>query len=262
MQLPTSAPLLLLPLLLLLSSPCWVYDDDRCCPFVLAFQPRVSKPTYHPYHGTNTYPHRIWQWSFKQYSPPFAMLQSTTQPPQHQSLSNNDIERESLMGRRFQLEEKEDRANCITELLLNSDHTVAVGQSDGPLFTIATGSWSFDQELFPLDVAFAMTLDRTFKAGYKGTDMGEFTFVVSRTYVGSLTQVGGVIAVEGSIYKDPDEEDDGTTTTTAIMGRVGFFSMIDTTPTKDEEEDDDDDDEGNDNNNQRPNFMMRTSASI
>ncbi|KAG7359235.1 hypothetical protein IV203_015824 [Nitzschia inconspicua] len=172
-------------------------------------------------------------------------------------VTNRDIEYELLIGRPFQLEEKEDSANCITEIVLQSDHTIYVGQSDGPLFQKAVGSWSYDQEAFPSDVAFAMKLYRTYKAGYKGSDMGEFSFVVSRIFVGYLTQVGHAIAIEGSIYNDDDEEDatilgarDGR------MARVGFFSMIDTTPSKEDQEN------GEINNNQRPNFMMRTSTSF
>jgi hypothetical protein len=170
-------------------------------------------------------------------------------------LQNRDVEQELLIGRPFQLEEKEDHANCVTEIVLHSDHTITIGQSDGPLFQQAVGSWSFDQESFPSDVAFAMKLQRTYKAGYKGSDMGEFSFVVTRTFVGALTQVGHAVAVEGSIYNDGGDESEIFDGLRSGMGRVGFFSMIDTTPTKEEEENDE-------KQNPRPNFMMRTSTSF
>ncbi|KAG7355194.1 hypothetical protein IV203_004550 [Nitzschia inconspicua] len=219
---------------------------------VTAFQTSSQQPQWSSASSTN--PNR-----YQRNHDNVSILKSTSFPilESDHVTTNRDIEYELLIGRPFQLEEKEDSANCITEIVLQSDHTIYVGQSDGPLFQKAVGSWSYDQEAFPSDVAFAMKLYRTYKAGYKGSDMGEFSFVVSRIFVGYLTQVGHAIAIEGSIYNDDDEEDatilgarDGR------MARVGFFSMIDTTPSKEDQEN------GEIDNNQRPNFMMRTSTSF
>jgi hypothetical protein len=161
-----------------------------------------------------------------------------------------------LLGKVFQLEENEDHANCITELWLLDDHTVHVGQSDGPLTASVEGNWSYEPHLYPPEYAFAMKLHRTFKTGYKGTDMGEFSFTVSRTYVGSLIEIGSVLGVEGSIYHNEDGDSDSP------MGNVGFFSMIDTTPSEDEMGDEDSGEDGFGNNNNNNFMMKRTSTSF
>jgi hypothetical protein len=163
-------------------------------------------------------------------------------------------EEEQFFNKQFQLEEQEDRNMCITELTLLEDHTVLFGQSDGPLFngTSSFGTWSYDGRSFPSSAAFAMKLHRVYNTGSSSTDMGEFTFTVTRVYVGELMHVGGTtLGVEGSIYDIPDDLEDEETgaaadsTLTALLGisstakRVGFFCIIDTTPTQDDEDDED-----------------------
>ena len=163
-------------------------------------------------------------------------MTSTMEPPSfspHYSQQDDNNPESIFLDKTFQLEEKEDHANCITELWLLPDHTVKVGQSDGPRTAYEEGSWSHEPHLYPPEYAFAMKLHRTFQTGYKGTDMGEFSFTVSRTYVGSLTEIGSVLGVEGFIYHNEDDD------VGSPMGNVGFFSMIDTTSSEDDEEDED-----------------------
>lgn len=122
-----------------------------------------------------------------------------------------------MAQRYFQLEELEDAETSTTEVFLNADRTVVVGETDGPLFMKGEGTWIQKGSVFE------MILTRRFQAGREGmvwTDMGEFEFDVVRTFTGELTMVGAAAAVEGGIHC-ADE----------ILGdqEVGFFNMIDTT---------------------------------
>jgi hypothetical protein len=121
----------------------------------------------------------------------------------------------SAAGKYFQLEELEDSESATTEILLNADLSVAVGETDGPLFTHARGTWSQDK-----DGSFVMKIARIYKAGREKTDMGEFEFEVERSFIGVMSLVGACMSVTGSIHSEDD-----------IFGdrEVGFFNMIDTT---------------------------------
>lgn len=125
------------------------------------------------------------------------------------------------IGQRFyQLEEMEDKEKEITEVFLNADGSVTLGETDGPMFSKSSGTWS--QSLSRAPSSFRMTLIREFEAGNeKGspTDMGTFTFAVERVYTGDLTTVGGRTALSGVIHQIDDGGD----------REVGYFSMIDTT---------------------------------
>jgi hypothetical protein len=176
----------------------------------------------------------------------------------------NDVEL-ALANRRYQLEEQEDIQLCLTEIRLLGDHSLVMGQSDGPIFDAdeSYGIWSYNDVSFSSEVAFAMKLRRVYKYNSRSSSssslfgMGEFSFTVCRVYVGELIQVGNVVGVEGSIYElpeeDEEEEDDIATSNdlrtllgiTSTSKRVGFFSMIDTTPSS-QEEDDEDDEQPND----------------
>ena len=104
----------------------------------------------------------------------------------------------------------------MTEIRLNADNSVTIGETDGPLFTAATGTWSATAETL------TMTLSRTYSAGSESavaTDMGEFSFTVDRTFTGNLYMVGAKLAVEGSVHA-LDEHGDN---------EVGYFEMIDVT---------------------------------
>ncbi|KAL7536681.1 hypothetical protein ACHAXR_007330 [Thalassiosira sp. AJA248-18] len=124
-----------------------------------------------------------------------------------------------LAERHFQLEELEDCETSTTDVLLNTDRSVALGGTNGPLYTAGHGTWEENFKRF-----FQMKLMRTFITGADGSDpneMGEFEYTVERTYNGECFMVGGsTIAMNGEIL-DVDE----------IFGerRVGFFNMIDTT---------------------------------
>ncbi len=133
----------------------------------------------------------------------------------------------------FQLEESEDVETCTTEVFLNADKTVWLGESDGPLCKSAGGTWNFD----PNDETFTMSLSRTFETGKPAstfTDVGEFRFSVNRELIGQVSLVGQQLAMSGSIYHVDD-----------VYGnvQVGFFSMIDTTDAKLGKNDDDNEQE-------------------
>jgi len=145
----------------------------------------------------------------------------------NEKISNNN----SCSSLYFQLEEREDKDTCTTELFLKKDGTVAVFDSDGPPPISATGTWgqSTDQKFF------IMNIKRKFGTGSDGRDMGEFCFEVERSYEGTIMTVGEkTLAVEGVMHL-VDE----------LMGdlKVGFFSMIDTTAAKFGEDEGDNKDE-------------------
>ena len=72
----------------------------------------------------------------------------------------------------YQLDELEDRDSCTTELWLNADGNVEFGDTDGPIFNQAVGSW----EVAPGTNDFTMHISRSFTTGNDNTDMGSFDF--------------------------------------------------------------------------------------
>jgi hypothetical protein len=123
-----------------------------------------------------------------------------------------------LASKFFQLEELEDKETCTTELFFNEDLTINVGDTDGPVFTSASGTWEADEE-----GNFRMVLVRQYDSGKdskRQTDMGEFQFAVERIFIGELGTVGACIAVTGSMHSLEDTVGDR---------EVGFFNLIDTT---------------------------------
>eukprot|EP01083_Nonionella_stella_P054480 143796_1 len=146
-----------------------------------------------------------------------------------------EISKNNAASLYFQLEEREDKDTCTTELFLKKDGTVLVFDSDGPLPISATGTWgqSTDKKFF------IMNIKRTFGTGSDGRDMGEFCFEVERSYEGTMTTVGEkTLAMEGAMHLVDEFRGDL---------KVGFFSMIDTTAAKLGEEEDNDDDKGGEN---------------
>jgi hypothetical protein len=118
----------------------------------------------------------------------------------------------------FQLEELEDRERSTTEVFFARDNTVVLGESDGPTFTSATGTWNLDQQ----QGKFSMVLERTYEAGRTPvtfTDLGVFDFKVTRTFVGKMVEIGARVAVSGTIHDVDGEHGDK---------EVGFFNLIDT----------------------------------
>mmetsp|Transcript_1960 Transcript_1960/g.4289 ORF Transcript_1960/g.4289 Transcript_1960/m.4289 type:complete len:205 (+) Transcript_1960:156-770(+) len=134
-----------------------------------------------------------------------------------------------LDGHIFQLEELEGDASSITEVLINSDFTISLGKTDGPLYTESHGTWTEQHRSLPdydrSERTFSMKLTRRFVTGterstHGTTAMGEFEYEVERTYNGECFLVGeSTLAMNGEIL-DVDE----------IFGerRVGYFNMIDT----------------------------------
>ena len=152
----------------------------------------------------------------------------------------------------FQLEEMEDADTCTSEVVLNADFTVTVGETDGPIYKEATGTWSAiqvpnsgtddndhdDSELANNVnkknngmMAMSMTLVRHYQAGHEATestDVGEFTFAVERNFIGTLTYVGDRLAISGNMFIEDE-----------IFGddEIGYFNMIDTRPSEGDDDD-------------------------
>uniref|UniRef100_A0A7S2ETZ8 Phospholipid scramblase n=1 Tax=Trieres chinensis TaxID=1514140 RepID=A0A7S2ETZ8_TRICV len=114
----------------------------------------------------------------------------------------------------FQLEELEDRDNSITELYLEPNGVVMVGETDGPIVKEVSGTWSTS----PDGTKFIMNIRRTFES--IGREIGEFSFTVERRYEGEFVFVGALVAVSGDMHNVDD-----------MLGdmKVGWFNMLDTT---------------------------------
>ena len=130
---------------------------------------------------------------------------------------------ETLAGLEFQLEEKEDREVELTSIRLNSDHTVTVGETDGPSMIKCAGTWSILETASEEDRPFRMTLDRSYEGGHrrKPTDVGEFEYHVVREFYGNVGTVGDSFAVQGIIHGHDDISN--------VNVEVGYFSLIDAT---------------------------------
>ena len=120
----------------------------------------------------------------------------------------------------YQLEELEDKETCTTELFLKPDRTIEFGETDGPLWTAASGIW----QVVPDTNDFTMRLTRSYTTGSSSRQMGEFTYTVERRFSGEITLVGESIAISGAVYVKISDDDDEINEITA-----GYFNMIDAT---------------------------------
>jgi hypothetical protein len=121
-----------------------------------------------------------------------SLVSLSTEPFESSSSRQTDVP--LVVSKFFQLEEKEDRENCSTEIFLSNDGTVTIGDTDGPLPLQGSGTWKQTGEKFD------MIIKRTFASGQDGSDVGEFKFDVERVYVGYLETVGGSVAIQGSMH--------------------------------------------------------------
>ena len=80
------------------------------------------------------------------------------------SISNLFASRADLTTKEFQLEELEDREECETELWLNDDGTVTLGETNGPLVQRYQGDWHVLETASENDKPFRMRLTRTYEA--------------------------------------------------------------------------------------------------
>ena len=119
------------------------------------------------------------------------------------------------------MEELEDKDTCTSELFLKADRTIEFGETDGPLWTAASGTW----HVAPDTNEFTMWLSRSYTTGSSSRQMGEFSYTLERRFSGELTLVGESIAVSGVVYvKISDDDDDEINEISA-----GYFNMIDAT---------------------------------
>ena len=134
----------------------------------------------------------------------------------------------------FQLEEREDADMCITEIYCKGDGTVEILDTDGPIFTKASGSWKEELATNRGSVqfgrsqtrgTFTMSICRSYPAGHDktlATDMGNFDYDVVRYYKGEYGQVGGKLNVSGKIFKTSVDEQ-------KYENEIGYFELLDTT---------------------------------
>lgn len=115
---------------------------------------------------------------------------------------------QTLSGIHFQLEELEDAETSTSEVMLNDDLTVSLGETDGPRYIASEGSWTEsyigEEQEENFQRCFTMKLTRTFVFGddnqSHNTNIGEFQYSVERTYTGEVFLVGGdVLAMNGEI---------------------------------------------------------------
>ena len=113
-----------------------------------------------------------------------------------------------MSGIHFQLEELEDAETSTSEVMLNDDLTVSLGETDGPRYIASEGSWTEsyigEEQEENFQRCFTMKLTRTFVFGddnqSHNTNIGEFQYSVERTYTGEVFLVGGaVLAMNGEI---------------------------------------------------------------
>jgi len=72
--------------------------------------------------------------------------------------------RADLTTKEYQLEELEDREECETELWLNDDGSVTLGETNGPLYKSYHGDWHVIETASEDDKPFRMRLTRTYEA--------------------------------------------------------------------------------------------------
>lgn len=109
----------------------------------------------------------------------------------------------------------EDKETCTTELFLNTDRTITFGESNGPLAAASVGEWQVKTGTND----FTMKIVRSFNSGQSNTDMGEFNFEVTRTYVGDMTMVGACVGITGVTFSAAPFGEE--------KQEVGYFNMID-----------------------------------
>ena len=110
----------------------------------------------------------------------------------------------------------EDQESCTTEIVLNSDLSVTVLETNGPVFKSAMGSWRKND-----DGTLHLEIQRVYETGQdskKSSDVGSFTFSTIRVFEGRTQKVGEKIGFEGTVLDGLNEEK-----------KVGYFEMIDTT---------------------------------
>ena len=117
----------------------------------------------------------------------------------------------------YQLEELEDKDGCTSELFLKADRSIEFGETDGPIWKAAVGTWNVK----PGTNDFSMMITRTFETGSSGREMGEFTYDLVRRFEGDMSMVGESVAVVGQVFAKKNSETEEIS--------AGYFNMIDST---------------------------------
>ncbi|EED93823.1 predicted protein [Thalassiosira pseudonana CCMP1335] len=141
--------------------------------------------------------------------------------PSSSSTSSTSLSKADLEGKEFQLEELEDKEESETELWLNSDGSVTLGQSNGPRVASCKGDWHLIETATQEDKPFRMRLVRTYEYGtHSGSNqVGEISYDVKREFWGNIEMVGDSISVSGTMHGLDDRDQ--------IDCDLGFFTIID-----------------------------------
>ena len=100
---------------------------------------------------------------------------------------------------------------------MKADRTIEFGETDGPLWAAAVGTW----DVKPNTNDYSMTITRTFETGSKGREMGEFAYDLVRRFEGDMSMVGESVAIGGLVYATLNDDGDELP--------AGYFNMIDAT---------------------------------
>lgn len=129
------------------------------------------------------------------------------------------LTKEALVGKEFQLEEREDQDTELTELWLQEDGTMKFGQTDGPPAEKSWGIWTLRDGG---EKPFRMEVIRTYKTAEDKTganQVGEFSYEVKREFWGDIKEIGDIVTVEGTMH--------GGEGGSNVDYELGFFSLID-----------------------------------
>ncbi|KAL7532145.1 hypothetical protein ACHAXR_004464 [Thalassiosira sp. AJA248-18] len=128
--------------------------------------------------------------------------------------------RADISSKEFQLEELEDKEECETELWLNDDGSVTLGDTNGPKMKDYKGDWHLLETASGDDQPFRMRLTRSYESVGSGTNnLGDVTYDVKREFWGNIEKVGESVSVTGKTH--------GSTNTDAGNSELGYFTMID-----------------------------------
>ncbi|KAL7440428.1 hypothetical protein ACHAXH_006863 [Discostella pseudostelligera] len=152
------------------------------------------------------------------------------------SRSNLFASRADLTTKEYQLEELEDREECETELWLNDDGSVTLGETNGPLYKSYHGDWHVIETASEDDKPFRMRLTRTYDASSRSgaNKIGDFTYDITREFWGSIEMIGDSISVSGKMHGSSYNGSDVYLGELSMNeSEVGYFTMIDSVASED-----------------------------
>lgn len=111
------------------------------------------------------------------------------------------------------------RDSELTNLWLNDDATVTLGETDGPIPIQYDGRWYMLETAVEADKPFRLRLERTYESDGSNQDVGSIQYTVKREFWGNIGIVGDRVEVEGVMH-GLDERDQ-------VECELGYFALID-----------------------------------